>query len=128
MCLARGGVEDAANSSYTITDPSGSETMSLTAYSREPLASVSSRIREAVNSVTETPTNFTAVVLDNDILLKPPTRGGLVSEDWSIAINHGSGNDGSIEYVHSRPNDNVPTSGEMSFPDDIYNTENGEVE
>ena len=76
--------------------------MSLTAYSREPLASITSRIRDAVNETTDTPTDFTANVLNNEILLKP--MSGLVDDDWSIAINHGSGNDGTIAYELSRPN------------------------
>ena len=124
--FAVGGNTSGTNSSYTLTDPSGSETMSLTAYSREPLASISSRIRDAVNDTEDTPTDFTANVLDGEILLKP--ESGLVSTDWSIAINHGSGNDGTIAYELSRPNSFVPSSGQMSFPDNIYNTENGEVE
>ena len=53
---------------------------------------------------------------------------GLVNQNWTLLVNHGSGNDGTIGYAHSRPNSSVPTSGQMSFPDDIYNTENGEVE
>ena len=102
--FAHGGVEDAANSSYTITDPSGSETMSFTGYSREPLASVSSKIRDAVNSTTDMPTDFTANVLDNDVLLKPAS--GLVNDDWSIAVNHGSGNDGTcLLYTSPSPRD-----------------------
>ena len=124
--FAVGGNTAGTNSSYTLTDPSGSETMSFTGYSREPLASITSRIRDAVNDTADMPTNFTANVLDGEVLLKP--ESGLVANDWSILINHGSGNDGTVGYDFSRPNDNVPTSGEMSFPDDIYNTENGEVE
>ena len=124
--FAVGGNTAGTSSTYTLTDPSGSETMSLTGYSREPLASITSRIREAVNDTIDTPTDFTANVLDREILLKP--ESGLVNNDWSIVINHGSGNDGTIAYELSRPNSHVPTSGEMSFPDDIYNTENGEVE
>ena len=124
--FAVGGNTAGTASTYTLTDPSGSDTMSLTAYSREPLASITSRIREAVNDTTDTPTDFTANVLDREILLKPAS--GLVNNDWSIAINHGSGNDGTVAYELSRPNSHVPSSGHMSFPDDIYNTENGEVE
>ena len=124
--FAVGGNTTGTNSSYTLTDPSGSEMMSLTAYSREPLASITSRIREAINETPETPTNFTANVLNNEILLKP--ESGLVANDWSIAINHGSGNDGTVAYELSRPNSNVPTSGQMTLPTTFYNTENGEVE
>ena len=124
--FAVGGNVSGTNSSYTITDPSGS-TMSLTAYSRENLASVSSRIRVAVNDMMDTPVDFSAVVLDNEILLKP-TDGGLVDNDWTLLVNHGSGNDGSIGYTHSRPNSNVPTSGELTLPTTFYNVENGEVE
>ena len=124
--FAVGGRTSGPNSSYTITDPSGSQTMSFTGYSREPLASVTSRLRDAVNAATDMPTNFTANALDGEILLKP--ESGLVANDWSILVNHGSGNDGTIGYAHSRPNSGVPTSGQMSFPDDIYNTENGELE
>ena len=123
--FAVGGTVSGTNSSYTITDPSGS-TMSLTSYSRENLASISSRIREAVNDMTDTPTDFTAVVLNNEILLKPTS--GLVDNDWTLLVNHGSGNDGSIGYTHSRPNSNVPTSGQLSLPTTFYNVENGEVE
>ena len=124
--FAVGGNTMGPNSSYTITDPSGSETMSLTGYSRENLASISSRIREAVNDTTDMPTDFTANVVDGEVLLKPAS--GLVANDWSITVNHGSGNDGTINYSVSRPNSFVPTSGQMSFPDSIYNTENGETE
>ena len=124
--FAVGGSGSGTNSSYTLTDPSGSETMSFTGYSREPLASITSRIREAVNDTTDTPTDFTANVLDREILLKPAS--GLVNNDWSIAINHGSGNDGTIAYELSRPNSNVPTSGQLTLPTTFYNTENGEVE
>ena len=46
--FAVGGNTSGTNSSYTLTDPSGSETMSFTGYSREPLASITSRIRDAV--------------------------------------------------------------------------------
>ena len=59
--FAVGGNTAGTNSSYTITDPSGLETMSMTGYSREPLASVTSRLREAVNSATDMPTDFTAM-------------------------------------------------------------------
>ena len=124
--FAVGGNISGTNSSYTITDPSGS-TMTLTAYSRENLASVSSRIRAAVNEMTDTPVDFSAVVLDNEVLLKP-TDGGLVDNDWTLLVNHGSGNDGSIGYTHSRPNSNVPTSGQLTLPTTFYNVENGEVE
>ena len=117
---------NATNSSYTITDPSGTETMSLTGYSREPLASVTSRLREAVNSATDMPTDFTANVVDGELLLKPAS--GLVSTDWTVLVNHGSGNDGTVGYAHSRPNSNVPTSGELTLPTTFYNVENGEVE
>ena len=68
----------------------------------------------------------TANVLNNEILLKP-TDGELVDQDWTILVDHGSGNDGTIGYVHSRPNSHVPTSGELSLPTTFYNVENGEV-
>ena len=124
--FAVGGNTMGSDSSYTLTDPSGSETMSFTGYSREPLASITSRIRDAVNDTVDTPTDFTANVLDGEILLKP--ESGLVSTDWSIAINHGSGNDGTIAYELSRPNSHVPTSGQLTLPTTFYNVENGEVE
>ena len=73
------------------------------------------------------PEDFSAVVLNNEILLKP-TDGGLVAQDWTLLVNHGSGNDGSIRYTHSRPNDSVPTSGQLTLPTTLYNVENGEVE
>ena len=126
--FAVGGTsEGTSSSSYTITDPSGTETMSLTAYSREPLASITSRIRDTINIATDMPEDFSAVVLNNEILLKP-TEGGLVNDDWTLLVDHGSGNDGSIRYTHSRPNDSVPTSGQLTLPTTFYNVENGEVE
>ena len=72
------------------------------------------------------PIDFTANVLNNEILSKP-TDGELVDQDWTILVDHGSGNDGTIGYVHSRPNSHVPTSGELSLPTTFYNVENGEV-
>ena len=123
--FAVGGNTSGTNSSYSITDPSGSVTMSLTGYSREPLASVSSRLRALVNSATDMPTDFTANVLNNEILLKP--MSGLVDQDWTLLVDHGSGNDGTIGYAHSRPNSHVPTSGELDLPRTFYNIENGET-
>ena len=100
--------------------------MSLTGYSREPLASVTSRLREAVNSATDMPTDFTANVVDGELLLKPAS--GLVDDNWTILVDHGSGNDGTVGYAHSRPNSHVPTSGQLTLPTTFYNVENGEVE
>ena len=37
------------------------------------------------------PLDFSAVVLNNEILLKP-TEGGLVNDDWTLLVDHGSGN------------------------------------
>ena len=45
--------------------------MSFTGYSREPLASVTSRLREAVNSATDMLTDFTDNVVNGELLLKP---------------------------------------------------------
>ena len=116
------------HSSYTLTDPAGTEVTSMTARSQESLESVLNRIHTAANAHTFMDTNgFEANQSDDTLWLKPNDRV-LESRDWSISVEHGSGNDGDIAFTHSRPNNDVPTSGEMSFPDDIYNTENGEIE
>ena len=124
--FAEGGSNSRTNSSYSARDPSGTQVISVTAQSRETLTEVAIRLRDAINAVTDLPTNFTAEVLDNNLLLKPTS--GLVDLDWRVVVNHGAGNNGNISFTHSRPNDSVPTSGQLTLPTTFYNVENGEVE
>ena len=77
--FAEGGSNSRTNSSYSARDPSGSQVISVTAQSRETLTEVALRLRAAINAVTDLPTNFTAEVLDNNLLLKPTS--GLVDQD-----------------------------------------------
>ena len=116
------------SSSYTIMDPDGAEVASLTARSQESSTQVIERLSDAVNDHTFTTTNgFITDHSGNTLWLRPDSRR-LESNDWTVLVDHGAGNDGTAAFAHSRPNDSVPTSGEMNFPDDIYNTENGEAE
>ena len=115
------------NSSYTITDPDGTEIASMTARSQESSTQVIERLSDVVNDHTFTPTNgFIAEHSSNTLLLRPDSRR-LESNDWTVLVDHGDGNDGTVTFAHSRPNDSVPTTGQLTLPTDFYNTENGEV-
>ena len=116
------------HSSYTLNDPAGAEVTVMTARSQESLESVLNRLHIAANAHTFMDTNgFEVNQLDDTLWLKPNDRV-LESRDWSIAVEHGTGNDGDIAFTHSRPNASVPTSGELTLPTTFYNVENGEVE
>ena len=117
-------------SSYTLTDYSGTEVVSLTATSGEVVSSIFARFETAVDDNTETPIDFMAEAAGNGITLTAQTVGSLnpgavSTARWVATVDH-AGGDGDIAFANfvqtvrgrdtlSNINDNVPESGGFTF-------------
>ena len=130
-----GGVVQPA-STYTVNDYLGNEvtmfTSSVSTSSASDVSTVLTTIETAIDDNTETPTDFTAAFVNNNIVL---TAADEVPIDgvWSITVDHGAavpadiGNiafggtviatEGRVEIPVTLINQNVPTSGPITTDD-----------
>ena len=137
--------DDTPQSMYSVFDYNNSQFTNISSSVGSPTAddraSVMGQIATAINTNTENPTNFGAtfaLVEDDYVLTILAEETGPVSGLWSITANHGGG-DGTLAFfpavetvegtdasVTIEPiNQNVPTSGEISFSD-FYDATNGD--
>ena len=123
-----GNTASNTHSSYTLNDPAGTEVAVMTARSQESIESIINRLHVAINGHPFTSTMGFEANQSNEILWLKPNARVLEPRDWTILVEHGAGNDGDIAFTHSRPNDSVPATGQLTLPTDFHNTENGETE
>ena len=137
--------DNTPQSMYSIFDYNNSQftniSSSVGSQTADDRASVMGQIATAINTNTENPTNFgaTFALVDDDYVLTIlAEETGPVTGLWSITANHGGG-DGTLAFfpavetvegtdasVTIEPiNQNIPTSGEISFSD-FYDATNGD--
>ena len=122
-------------STYTVRDHEGSVvssfTKSVASDTDNDLADVLSSVISIINTNTQTPMDFTAVVSNNSIVITASSVGA-VAGVWMITAEHSTG-DGDIEFgsttitqegLNVGTNGSIPTSGPISTAN-FYGATNG---